>query len=442
VAGYGSEFDKLYTSLHTGYAERGKYGAFMDPWMLQQFLEYANNLARAEYKVPGSMFRISKQGKLYLTPQFMAMIGYRMQRSFTEMIQRAGVKAGMKAITVAGALAAGLAGASKKDRNTLLETNERIAAAMRDALWNNYGKSVGRTQQVPSYRIGHGRYAGGALKRALGASDMVVATADGIKYINQDRLNTEARQWARLNFGVAPASTPPGFQGNLTLGGKTIGTVGFRAQPRPPMFLPVGFWQWIGGKISSGPLKPGIHYERRYNRKVPATGRNQFGEPIMLGGMASFPSKEMYTVLSKRGGQPEHNYKRGWGDNHGPFREGGIRMSQQGFFPLSGSPKYPTAGVVGLNYLDYGLRTMVSMFDWEYQKVLLKWIDLARTESKGESDAGQAVFQYFLDLPKDAPLKMKFAEKELTFGAREYQGKLYTVFWNPAKMFRNTGPYA
>lgn len=403
--------------FHADFYKSGQYGPRFNDYFLNQFLFYANNAARAEFKAPGSMFRVSKDGRLYLTPQFMGMLGYRMSRSLTDQIVKAAAKSSVRAMNGPAAFAAGLGEASKGDKRRIRQANDTIALAMRTAVAENYGRTVERRKQVPSYRIGQGRYAGGALRRALQSPDMAVGTNDGILFVNQDRLNLEARHWARLNFGVAPAQTPASYQGKLTFGGKTIGTVGFRAQPRPPMFLPAGFWNFVQGKISAGPRVPAGGEERLHSTNFgDEGGKVNFGVIHGVSGPThrrrvhgKLPGGESYTTEREfptlKGAQPVFNNKRGWRDNYGSYTKSGVRSSRQGFYPLSGAPRYPTRGIVGVNYLDIGFKTLVERFELEYENVVKDWVRSATSGQRSKSPAGKAVVKYVLSLDPHAPIE-------------------------------------
>lgn len=416
--------------MHAGWYQRGKYGAKADPAWLQMFLDYANNQARAEFGIPDTMFRIDKNGRLYLTGQFRRNIGYRVTRSFADLIVRAGAKASVGTASMSAAFAAALGAASRSDKAKIRAANNQIASAMRLAVSGNYGAVIGRKVQVPSYRVGRNRYSGGALKKALSAKDLAVGTNEGVMYVNQDRLNLEARHWARMNFGVAPASTPPSYQAKLRFGGKPIGSVGFHVQPRPPMFMPAGFWKFVEGKISSGPLVPGAKGKpRQYLRGAGVTAKNPTTGEIFIrrGGTMSGPKGDRtghYIVQGMKGGQPNFIKKRGWrfgrgGDDeaHGSYRKSGVRVSRQGFYPMDKAPRYPTRGVVGTNILDWGLKAMVKEFESRYEDLISNWVKVATDSTKSTSPAGNAILQYVLEYtlvvdPKKI-YNVKFIEKRL-----------------------------
>lgn len=403
-------------AFHEGWSVRGPHGAKGDPLFLQMFLDYANNLARAEFKYPGSMFRISKDGRLYLTPQFLHNFGYRMQRSFVDVIRKAGVRAAFQTGMMSVAFSAAMDAASKANKDDVTTANMQIASAMRNAVSNNYGNVIGRKVQVPSYRVGKNRYSGGALRNALKAPSLAVGDKDGVKFIDQDRLNLEARHWARMNWGVAPASTPPSWQGKLMFAGQAIGTVGFRVQPRPPMFLPAGFWKMIEGKISSGPLVSGQKYDKRYSRSFTEVLRHPVtGQPVAVTGRRLGQPQE---VQAKRGGQPPYIKKRGWrfgrgGDenSYGSYRKSGIRVSRQGFYPMDKTPRYPTRGVVGVNIFDFGLKAMVREFEYTYERLVLDWVRDAYRSTKETSGRAGKAFMAVLNLDPKDPMHVEFIEK-------------------------------
>lgn len=145
----------------------------------------------------------------------------------------------------------------------------RIAALMRTALIASYEERVEGEKHVPSYREGAGRYAGGALRRALSDPSMAIGDANGISYINRALLDTEARHWKRLNFGAGGAASQ-GFPGvgllPVFLDERVLFYVGSEGKPRPAFTLPPGFWKdpgsgtWLGNQPVGGQgLSSSIH---------------------------------------------------------------------------------------------------------------------------------------------------------------------------------------
>lgn len=87
-----------------------------------------------------------------------------------------------------------------KNRSTLADLNEQIAARMRKAVVDAYLTNVA-AGAVPSYRKDD-RYADGKLLTALQSDTMAIGTADGIEFIDDDLLDASARQWKRLQYGA------------------------------------------------------------------------------------------------------------------------------------------------------------------------------------------------------------------------------------------------
>lgn len=110
----------------------------------------------------------------------------------------------------------------------------------------SYDSSRGRSGGPRGYRAGEGRwprYSGGKLRAALASPEFFEATPDGIRFINTDLLNREAKQWARLNFGAAPAgqgSLPPM---QVMMGDTNIGSIGLNEGARPGFMIPRGLWR-------------------------------------------------------------------------------------------------------------------------------------------------------------------------------------------------------
>lgn len=127
-----------------------------------------------------------------------------------------------------------------------LRIHQQAGLAGQLSTLKSYDSSRGRKGGPRGYRAGEGRwprYSGGVLRAALASSDFFQVTADGIQFINADRLNNDAKQWARLNFGAAPAgegSLPPQ---TVRMGDTEIGQIGLNEGPRPAFLIPKGIWR-------------------------------------------------------------------------------------------------------------------------------------------------------------------------------------------------------
>jgi hypothetical protein len=112
-------------------------------------------------------------------------------------------------------------------------------------------------KRTPSYRISansqrNQRYAGGALLRVIGASDFFEATPSGLKFINTTRLNKEAKQWRRLNFGAGGRATTPPGRYSVSWDGLVVATMGLEPDPRPAFRIPRGYWFAGGQRVGAG----------------------------------------------------------------------------------------------------------------------------------------------------------------------------------------------
>lgn len=134
------------------------------------------------------------------------------------------------------------------------DANYRLARMMQDSMLRSYDQTVTARKEFSSYRAnGEGdtqpRFSGGKLRRALSHRDMVVATPQGIAYINNDILDREAKQWARLNYGAGGAAGGGGGAYPWTFRGVTLGALTLPWAPSPAFRMPHGVW--IGGRNGS-----------------------------------------------------------------------------------------------------------------------------------------------------------------------------------------------
>jgi hypothetical protein len=153
-------------------------------------------------------------------------------------------------------------------------------AALR-SLIDGYTHRRFRRPQDP-YRAGDQRYAGGALLRALRREEHVNAFARGFDFLDTGILNSEAKQWRRLNFGAGSGSAggidvPQSFQ--MTWGDLVVG---LRPDPRPAFRIPRGFWFDQGGtRVGAGADRSGRFYYVG-SPELPAsneTGNRRLGRP-------------------------------------------------------------------------------------------------------------------------------------------------------------------
>lgn len=151
----------------------------------------------------------------------------------------------------------------------LMNANGQIMAGISDDTFRRANYIIGlRAQQstaaaysqrrprrrLPSYRVGplQGRYAGGALLRAIKAPDFFRATATGLQFINTSRLDREAKQWKRLNFGAGAGAIRPPGRYEVSFNGLLVATLGLTPDPRPGFKMPPGFFLGPNGRVQRG----------------------------------------------------------------------------------------------------------------------------------------------------------------------------------------------
>lgn len=153
------------------------------------------------------------------------------------------------------------------------------------------------------------RYAGKVLENALSSKAMYLARPDGLSFVNVSFLDSRAKQWARLNFGVSPRGDGGGIQGdlgqfqknvkglsrNLSFGNvqtsygdvKKIETdirFGFSSiGPRDPMVMPQGLW-YQGGFTRGGPDRT----RRGFDQFSPGGPKITRGSKVTTQGVAAW----------------------------------------------------------------------------------------------------------------------------------------------------------
>lgn len=128
----------------------------------------------------------------------------------------------------------------------------RIGEVARRSTQNAYTHRRFR-RPAGSYRLDdtgqNQRYAGGALREALGSRNgHVEADEFGIRFLNTDVLDKAAKQWRRLNYGAGGKAGAAPHQYNLEWGGIVVATLGLPADPRPAFKIPRGYWVGPDGK--------------------------------------------------------------------------------------------------------------------------------------------------------------------------------------------------
>ena len=157
---------------------------------------------------------IARQKRTYLEAQLkkLSQVGISMgvQFSVNSMIAQISKSAEIATVDAMDDLANSYATILRSRRRNLQKANEAIA---QEAL-----KAIVQARQVadlghPDYRSGDlgktKRFSGGVLDRALGSSQMFIASPNGVAFGNSQLLDREAKQWFRLNYGHGGGSRTP-----------------------------------------------------------------------------------------------------------------------------------------------------------------------------------------------------------------------------------------
>lgn len=149
-----------------------------------------------------------------------------------------------------------LTGASiTRNRETRLKNlHTDLAEDALDAIEKAYLSHFDKGTHSSNYRQmsgADGRYSGGKLLTALTAPEMYSATRDGVAIINPLWLDSQAKQWYRMNYGAGAKgkNTPkgPGAQQVVIFGQQSPIDSGLNNfGPSPSYFLPPGYWREQG----------------------------------------------------------------------------------------------------------------------------------------------------------------------------------------------------
>lgn len=131
-----------------------------------------------------------------------------------------------------------------------LAAHQEVGVKAQQSVVHSYRAT--RSQGGPRGYRARDRYSGGRLLGALESPEFFSATSEGLEFINVELLNRRAAQWARLNFGAAPAGEGSNKQFSVQMSNMVVATLGFDEPARPSFWIPKGYF-WSG----SAPVRPG-----------------------------------------------------------------------------------------------------------------------------------------------------------------------------------------
>lgn len=126
------------------------------------------------------------------------------------------------------------------NKQVFLAANEVLATNMRTAVLASYDQVVEGERQFPPYRVGD-RHSG-ALRPALQNRNLIVATPQGIGFVDETILNSQANHWQRLQYGAGGAGGRPAIPVELVFEGEPLAFLVLGQGPRPAFRMPFGTW--------------------------------------------------------------------------------------------------------------------------------------------------------------------------------------------------------
>jgi hypothetical protein len=223
-----------------------------------------------------------------------------------------------------------------QDKSELKKVHRDVAAMMRDSVKSSFERTV--RSRAGQYRMGQNRISGGRLKTAIMSRSLAIGTEEGIFFVDEQRLDKEAKHWRRLNFGAKGTAitgrTPSRFP--LRFDDVTLYTVGFPDESRPSFTLPPGYFQSPeGGRVPFQRSRSGM------DQFFPVTKKTHPSE----GNKVSSTFQNSVVTKAFSGG-----------------RAGGRRG-------------IPTRGIKPRNFMDAGLKRMVKELPPAYTRMVKGWLE-------------------------------------------------------------------
>lgn len=231
---------------------------------------------------------------------------------------------------------------------TLLDPVGRSAV---DSVVREYKSKHQRS--LSGYREGNDRLSGGRLLKALNSTSMYRVAQDGIFFINQAHLDSQAAHWYRLNFGAGGKGrdTPAAKQYRMRFLGQDVG-LDFRVDSPPSagFTLPPGFWGRAGGSAQSVQI---------FKPWTPLPEGRKGQDMFFFGERA----KSLYAN--------SRNQRIAYKKKHGP------EADPRRFYPTA------SKGIQGSRYLDAGISRLTDGLPVAYTALMNEWLREAETKGTG-----------------------------------------------------------
>ncbi len=202
-----------------------------------------------------------------------------------EMVKTAYMNASSEAYAIMGVIADTYAKSMSARKGSFRQMYQQVGMEALASVGRSY--AARRSSQAPPYRANtkapFERYAGGKLARALADPKMFRAASDGIEFVNQPWLDTQARQWYRLQWGAGPGQgrevgprRPGVATSRIVLFGQQAGTMGISGRPSANFYVPRGTFtqgQFIPANYAAGQEKAAIRQKHSSAASIGAFAR-------------------------------------------------------------------------------------------------------------------------------------------------------------------------
>lgn len=225
---------------------------------------------------------------------------------------------------------------SASRKQGLARIHEDIARDAQHAVINAFEARFGGADH---YRAGQNRLSG-KLSPTLRRSDLILATRDGIQYMNRAALDRGAAHWYRLNFGAQPAGRQrDAAPYTIRFDGQSLGVLSLAAnRPSRSFKIPRGIW--LAG---SRPVAPGGRGTAQfYTVKWFYQNVNTFSPKTF---------KEGFTELA----------------------EGSRKRAKRNIGTVPWMNPKVTRGIRGAHFFDAGVKVIARELPLQYSGLLLAW---------------------------------------------------------------------
>lgn len=163
----------------------------------------------------------------------------------------------------------------QSSRGRLLERTRRVAEVAQAAVVNSYISSRSESGSKAGYRKNapgvYRRDSGGKLLKAIQSPKFMTITPDGVLLGNKAWLDSQARQWYKLNYGVQPAAGRRPGVFSMNMFGANVGALSLASN------VPVKWMNMPSGIFSKGGEFTPYKYAKRNNKDNTASKRARSG---------------------------------------------------------------------------------------------------------------------------------------------------------------------